>query len=185
MIGYTSLVDIHPIFAKHILDISLSFLGNQWVAAKDLIWPHADRILFLKEFYSSCKTIKDSAIGSLRHCFATKAMKHDLILRSQQRFDKTQVYHTVLPSDSTPSGLNLITWSRGYSSTFPQSITHLHHFSICNQNQWIWNLVIFEQNTKAIALLFGDTWLIFITFLPAIKINEFEIWSFLSKIPRL
>ena len=33
---------------------------------------------------------------------------------------------------------------------------HFHHFSICNQNQSISNLVIFEQNTKAIALLFGQ-----------------------------
>ena len=99
-------------------------------------------------------------------------------------------------------------------------MAHFHHFSICNQNQSISNLVIFEQNTKAIALLFGQKWLIFITsicnqnqsisnlvmfeqntkaiallfgqkslifitFQSAIKINQFQIWSFLSKIPRL
>ena len=60
-----------------------------------------------------------------------------------------------------------------------------HHFSICNQNQSISNLVIFGQNTKAIALLFGQKCLIFITFQSAIKINQFQIWSFLGKIPRL
>ena len=38
--------------------------------------------------------------------------------------------------------------------------------------------LIFRQNTKAIALLFGQNWLIFITFQSAIKINQFQIWSF-------
>ena len=45
--------------------------------------------------------------------------------------------------------------------------------------------VICEQNTKAIALLIGQTWLIFITFQSALKINQFQFWSFLAKIPRL
>ena len=36
------------------------------------------------------------------------------------------------------------------------------------------------QNTKAIALLFGQTWLIFITFQSAIKINQFQFWSFVA-----
>ena len=40
--------------------------------------------------------------------------------------------------------------------------------------------VIFGQNTKAIALLFGHNWLIFITFQSAIKINQFQVWSFLA-----
>ena len=62
-------------------------------------------------------------------------------------------------------------------------MAHFHHFSISNQNQSISNLVIFEQNTKDIALLFGQTWLIFITFQSPININQFQIWSFLSKIP--
>ena len=64
-------------------------------------------------------------------------------------------------------------------------ISHFHHFSICNQNQSISNLVICEQNTKAIALRFGQKCLIFITFQCAIKTNQFQMWSFLSKIPRL
>ena len=74
---------------------------------------------------------------------------------------------------------------QGYSLTFWPKMAHCHHFSICNQNQSISILVIFGQNTKAIALLFGQTWLIFITFQSAIKINQFQFWSFLAKIPRL
>ena len=37
--------------------------------------------------------------------------------------------------------------------------------------------LIFGQNTKAIALLFGQNWLIFITFQSAIKINQFQFRS--------
>ena len=40
--------------------------------------------------------------------------------------------------------------------------------------------VIYGQNTKVIALLFGHTWLILITFQSAIKMNEFQFWSFLG-----
>ena len=78
-------------------------------------------------------------------------------------------------------------WAKyqGYSFTSWPKMAHFHHFSICNQNEWISNLVIVGQNTKAIALLFGQKWLIFITFQSAIKMNEFQIWSFLGKIPRL
>ena len=68
---------------------------------------------------------------------------------------------------------------------FWPKMPHFHHFSICNQNQSISILVIFRQNTKVIALLFGQKCLIFITFQPAIKINQFQFWSFLGKIPRL
>ena len=35
-------------------------------------------------------------------------------------------------------------------------MAHFHHFSVLNQNHSISNLVSFEQNTKAIALLFGQ-----------------------------
>ena len=69
--------------------------------------------------------------------------------------------------------------------TFWPIMAHFHHFSICNQNQSISILVIFRQNTKVIALLFGQKWLIFITFQSAIKINQFQFWSFFGKIPRL
>ena len=64
-------------------------------------------------------------------------------------------------------------------------MAHFHHFSMFNQNQSISILVIFGQNTKPIALLFGQKWLIFITFQCSIKINQFQVWSFVGKTPRL
>ena len=74
---------------------------------------------------------------------------------------------------------------QGYSLTFWPKMAHFHHFSICNQNQSISILVIFGQTTKAIALLFGQKWLMFITCQSAININQVKFWSFLAKIPRL
>ena len=74
---------------------------------------------------------------------------------------------------------------QGYSLTFWPKLAHFHHFSICNQNQSISLSVIFRlifgQTTKAIALLFGQYWLIFITFQSAIKINQFQFRSFLAQ----
>ena len=43
---------------------------------------------------------------------------------------------------------------QGYSLTLWPNMPHFHHLSICNENQSISNLVIFHQNTKAIALLY-------------------------------
>ena len=62
-------------------------------------------------------------------------------------------------------------WAKyqGYSLTFWPKLAHFHHFSMCNQNQSTSMSVICGQNTKAIALLFGQNWLIFITFQCAIK----------------
>ena len=40
--------------------------------------------------------------------------------------------------------------------------------------------LIFGQNTKAIALLFGQNWLIFITFQSAMKVNQFQFRSFFA-----
>ena len=57
-------------------------------------------------------------------------------------------------------------------------MSHFHRLSMLNQNHSISFLVIFGQNTKAIALLFGQKWLIFITFQCLIKINQFQFWSF-------
>ena len=74
---------------------------------------------------------------------------------------------------------------QGYSLTFWPKMPHFHHCSICNQTQSISHLVIFDQNTKAIALLFGHKCLIFITFQSAIKINQFQSWLFVTKLPRL
>ena len=78
-------------------------------------------------------------------------------------------------------------WAKyqGYSLTVWPKLAHFHHFSMCNQNQSTSISVIFGQNTKAIALLFGLNWLIFITFQCAIKINQLQFRSFLGKIPRL
>ena len=78
-------------------------------------------------------------------------------------------------------------WAKyqGYSLTFCPKLAHFHHFSMCNQNQSISLSVICGQNTKAIALLLGQNWLIFITFQCAIKINQFQFRSFVGKIPRL
>ena len=77
-------------------------------------------------------------------------------------------------------------WAKyqGYSLTFWPKLAHFHHFSMCNQNQSISMFghfsLIFGQNTKAIALLFGQNWLIFITFQCAIKINQFQFRSFFA-----
>ena len=74
---------------------------------------------------------------------------------------------------------------QGYSLTFRPHIADCNHFSICNQNQSISMLVIFRQNTKVIALLFGQKSLIVITFQSAIKINQCQFWSFVGIIQRL
>ena len=58
-------------------------------------------------------------------------------------------------------------------------MAHFHHFSIAIKiNEFFGH---FRQNAKVIALLFGQKWLIFITFQSAIKINEFQFWSFSAK----
>ena len=74
---------------------------------------------------------------------------------------------------------------QGYSLTFWPYMAHFHHFSIYNQHQSISILVNFRQDTNAVALLSGQTWLIFITCQSTIKINQFQFWSFFGKIPRL
>ena len=76
---------------------------------------------------------------------------------------------------------------QGYSLTVCPTLAHFHYFSICNQNQSISIWVICRQNTKAIALLFAQNWLTFITFQCAIKIkiNQFQFGSVFTKIPRL
>ena len=71
---------------------------------------------------------------------------------------------------------------QGYSLIFWPEMAHFHHFSICDQIQSISKLVIHGQTTKAIALLFGQKWLIFITFQYAININQFQNWSLLGKL---
>ena len=70
---------------------------------------------------------------------------------------------------------------QGYSLNVWPNMAQFHHFSMCSQNQSMSILVILRQNTKVIALLFGQTWLIFITFQCAVKINQCQFWSFLTK----
>ena len=76
-------------------------------------------------------------------------------------------------------------WAKyqGYSLTFRPKIGHFHHFSICNQNQSISILVIFGQNTKVIALLFGQKSLIVITFKSQSKSINFNLASGYWQIP--
>ena len=74
---------------------------------------------------------------------------------------------------------------QSYSLTFWPKIAHFHHFSICNQNQSMSILLNFRQNTKVIALLFGQKSLTFITVQSAIKLNQFQFWSIFCKIARL
>ena len=74
---------------------------------------------------------------------------------------------------------------QGYSLTFWPKMPDFHHFSMCNQNESISIVVICRQNTKVIALRFGQKCLIFITFQCAIKMNQFKFLSFFGKIARL
>ena len=81
-------------------------------------------------------------------------------------------------------------WSKlakyqGYSHTFWSKLAHFSHFSLYNQDHVVWFLVKIGQNTKAIALLFGQNWPILATFHSTIKIWENNFWSKLGKIPRL
>ena len=60
-------------------------------------------------------------------------------------------------------------WSKlakyqAYSLTFWPKLAHFKHFSLQNQNLWNWFLVKIGQNTKPIALLFGQNWPILSTF---------------------
>ena len=74
-------------------------------------------------------------------------------------------------------------WAKyqGHSLTFWPKLPHFHHFSICGQTQPISSLVIFGQNTKAIALLFGQNCLIFITFQSAVNSTNFKFSQFCAK----
>ena len=76
-----------------------------------------------------------------------------------------QFHHFNLQSKSiTLTFGHLCAKYQGYSLTFRPNMAHFHHCSMFNQNQSISIVVIFGQNTMAIALLFGQKLLIFITF---------------------
>ena len=70
---------------------------------------------------------------------------------------------------------------QGYSLTFWPKMPHFHHFSICNQNQSISILVIFRQNTKVIALLFGQNASFSSLFNPQSKSINFNFGHFSAK----
>ena len=78
-------------------------------------------------------------------------------------------------------------WAKyqGYSLTFWSKLAHFSHFSLYNQDHIVWFLVKIGQNTKAIALLFGQNWPILATFHSTVEIWENDFWSKLGKIPRL
>ena len=70
-------------------------------------------------------------------------------------------------------------WAKyqGYSLTFWRKLAHFSHFSLYKPNQEKWFLVKIGQNTKAIALLFGENWPILATFHSTnqIKKNDFLV----------
>ena len=74
---------------------------------------------------------------------------------------------------------------QAYSLTFWRKLAHFSHFSLYNQNLGEWFLVKIRQNTKPIALLFGENWPILATFHSTIKIWENDFWSKFGKIPSL
>ena len=78
-------------------------------------------------------------------------------------------------------------WAKyqGYSLTFWRKLAHFSHFSLYKPNQEKWFLVKIGQNTKAIALLFGENWPILATFHSTNQIKKNDFWSKLGKIPRL
>ena len=63
-------------------------------------------------------------------------------------------------------------WAKyqGYSLTFWRKLAHFSDFSLYNPNEKKWFLVKIGQNTKAIALLFGENWPILATFHSTIQI---------------
>ena len=70
-------------------------------------------------------------------------------------------------------------WAKyqGYSLTFWPKLAHFSHFSLSNPNQEKWFLVKIGQNTKAIALLFGQNWPILATCHSPIQIRKNDFWS--------
>ena len=70
-----------------------------------------------------------------------------------------------------------------YSLTFWPKFAHFCHFSISTQNHSHWIFVKIPQNTKCIALLFGQNSPIFATFQSPLKITHIEFWWKFAKIP--
>ena len=101
---------------------------------------------------------------------------------------KTRSFSSLFHLQSKSMNFNVGHFSATYQSycltVWPQ-LAHFHHFYICNQHQSMSILVIFRQNTKGSALLFGQKSLIFILFQSAIKLNHFQLWSLVGKLPGL
>ena len=78
-------------------------------------------------------------------------------------------------------------WAKyqAYSLTFWRKFTHFTHFSLLNQNLGKRFLVKIGQNTKPIALLFGENWPILLTFYSRNEISQNDLWSKLAIIPSL
>ena len=74
---------------------------------------------------------------------------------------------------------------QAYSLTFWQKLANFCHFSLYYQRKSNWFLVKFRQNTKPIALLFGEIGLIFATFHSTIERSQIDFWSNFGKIPIL
>ena len=68
---------------------------------------------------------------------------------------------------------------------FWPKLAHFSHFSLYNPNHSYRFLVKIGQNTKPIALLFGQNWPILATFHSTIQIIHIDFWSKLGKIPSL
>ena len=71
------------------------------------------------------------------------------------------------------------------SLTFWRKWANFCHFLLYNEKKSNWFLVKFWQNTKPIALLFGENGLIFVTFYSTIKRRQIGFWWNFSKIPSL
>ena len=74
---------------------------------------------------------------------------------------------------------------QAYSLTFWRKWANFCHFSLYNKMKSNGFLVKFRQNTKPIALLFGENGLIFATFHSTIKRSQIDFWSNFGKIPSL
>ena len=107
-----------------------------------------------------------------------------IALLSGQNWPILATFHSRSKSVRLIFGQNLAKY-QAYSLTFWAKLAHFSHFSLYNQNQSDWFLVKIGQNTKPIALLLGQNWLILATFHSTIKISQIDFWSKLSKIPSL
>ena len=69
-------------------------------------------------------------------------------------------------------------WAKyqAYSLTFWRKLAHFSHFSLYNPNESHRFLVKIGQNTKPIALLFGENWPILATFHSTVQVRKNNFW---------